>query len=279
MYSPPDHQYIFFSRVLCGGCTVEIFVISHRFVSDSSCQEKNMNDSTLTIILPTYNESENILPLIKKILDVVHPLEILVVDDYSPDNTQGIVNKFSQSHPPVKIISNNPKLGLTQSIQTGIDNAKGKYIAWMDADFSHPPSLLPKLLEAVGCCDIAIGSWLVPGGCDKRKEFIPKLFSNVINKMCQILFGTFVHAYTSGFIMTKKSVVSNFRLRGAYGEYCIDLLVRSHRKNRTICEIPFDCISRKKGKTKTAPDLWTFIAKGFLYVEIVVKLVLEKHST
>lgn len=228
-----------------------------------------MKRPSLSLILPTYNEKDNIIILIKKIESIIHPKEILVIDDHSPDRTGQIVNNYAKTHPYVRTIINNPPLGLTKSLQTGIDKASGKYIAWMDADFSHPPQILPQMLEVIKSTDIVVGSWLIPGGTDKRKEWDQKIFSRIMNLLCQLWFGTFVHAYTSGYIFTKKDLLKQFRLRGNYGEYCIDFLVRNHRAGKTIVEVPFTCVSRRFGETKTAPNLRKFLSNGLRYIQML----------
>jgi dolichol-phosphate mannosyltransferase len=108
-----------------------------------------------------------------------------------------------------------------------------------------------------------------------RNEKIHALLSNVINRLCQFLFGKSVSAYTSGYVLTTKKVLSNFRLRGNYGEYCIDFIVRSQRQHLKITEVPFNCVSRRKGVTKTAPDALTYVNKGLGYLKMILVLLMR----
>jgi glycosyltransferase involved in cell wall biosynthesis len=231
-----------------------------------------MKPNNLSVILPTLNEKENIYNLVRQIDRIINPNEIIIVDDNSTDGTDLEVKKLNQILPNISLTINNPAIGLSKSIQKGIDLAKSKYIFWMDADFSHPPTLIPVMWEKIQKSDIIVGSWLCRNGRDDRTEIIPKILSLIINRTCQLLFGTQVTAYTSGFIMTNKSVMAKIPLRGIYGEYCIDFLVRALRANNKIIEIPFICASRNFGLTKTAPNIFTLFKNGIRYLLVVWKL-------
>lgn len=229
----------------------------------------------VSVVVPALNERENILSLLLTINKEFNPAEIIVVDDSSPDHTALIVQKNKKVLPNVKLIINNPPLGLTGSIQKGINlaDSKCKYIAWMDADFSHPPKILNIMYQKITRADIVVGSWLTKDGGDKRKEKMIVFLSFIINKLCQILFGNTVNAYTSGFIMTRRSIIKDFKLKGDYGEYCIDFLVRNQRMGRKIATVSFNCYSRKFGVSKTAPNLIKFISRGIKYLTIILSLV------
>lgn len=237
-----------------------------------------MKNIPLSVLLPTYNERDNILSLIQQIRNVINPQEIIIIDDGSPDGTANVVDEAYRFHREIRIIVNKTREGLTKSLQKGIVHARGTYVVWMDADFSHPPELLCRMYSKIHSADIVIGSWLVKGGKNLRKELIPRICSNLINYICQIVFSKSIHTYTSGYVMTKKSLVTDFELKGDYGEYCIDFLVRSQRRNCKIIEIPFTCISRQKGLTKTAPDPITFFIKGLGYFRIILALLLSRQA-
>lgn len=199
---------------------------------------------SLTILLPTYNEAENINPLIRAIKKLVPGADILVVDDNSPDGTAKIVKN-------TRVLLRTKNRGLTNSLQDGISATKTDLIGWMDCDFSHPPEIIPTLIQQHA--DIAIAG---------RKSY--PLFSGIINTLCQLCFGRDIHDYTTGFLVAKRTVLKNIDLRGHYGEYCIDLLVRAKRKGYKIIEIPYDSPPRASGESKTSLKLgWGYLATVF----------------
>ncbi len=110
----------------------------------------------LSVILPTYNERENIGPLIVEIMRYVNPKEIIVIDDASPDGTARVAQSLKKRIPCIKVKNNSFRNGLTASIQQGIDLAQSKYVAWLDADFSHPPYLLRRMYHEIQRADILI---------------------------------------------------------------------------------------------------------------------------
>jgi dolichol-phosphate mannosyltransferase len=234
-----------------------------------------MKTIPLSVILPTYNESENIIPVISRIEKAVNPREIIIVDDNSPDSTGQLIARYQVRHNNVKCIINNSRLGLAASIQKGIDNARSEYIAWMDADLSHPPELLMNMFSRIKSNDIIVASWLINKGKDERREFVQKKFSLCVNRLCQMVFGNQIHAYTSGYIMTTSSILKMLPIRGKYGEYCIDFLVRAKWKKLNITEIPFICVSRTSGQSKTAPDPLTYIENGYRYLMTILQLEIK----
>src|SRR3989344_8764924 len=116
----------------------------------------------VSVILPTYNEAENIIKLIKEISNVIkHKKEIIVVDDNSPDGTSSIVKKFKTKNKKInlRLETRFRNRGLTNSIRRGIELAKGDIIVWLDCDFSMPPKVVPRLLEKIEKgYDIVVGS-------------------------------------------------------------------------------------------------------------------------
>jgi len=233
--------------------------------------------NNLSVIIPTYNEKENIGPLIVEIMHYVNPKEIIVVDDASPDGTARVAQSLEKRIPCINVQHNPVRRGLTASIQQGIDVAQSKYIAWLDADFSHPPYLLKQMRDEIKGADILVGSWLCHGGKDKRTEAVTRLFSFFINTVCWIAFGTRIRTYTSGYIFARKSILRRFRLTGNYGEYCIDLLVRNLAPGAVIKEIPFICTSRVSGVSKTGTNVIDYIGKGWLYIKLVTELIFQGY--
>jgi dolichol-phosphate mannosyltransferase len=143
----------------------------------------------------------------------------------------------------------------------------------MDCDLSMPPSDVPKLVQAVlAGADLAVGSRWVAGGADVAHGAMARTLSWLINGFAILLVGNQVHDYTSGFIAARAEVLEKIRLRGDYGEYCIDLLGRALRSGYQLCEVPYVCVPRSTGESKTGVNLWDYLVKGRQYVHTVWRL-------
>ena len=226
-----------------------------------------------TVVLPTYDERENIGPLIERILaSVDRPLEIIVVDDDSPDGTWQVVKDIAAGDPRISLLRRTEERGLTSALVAGIGLARGEVIAWMDCDLSMPPEVLPSLLETTKTVDIAVGSRYVQGGADVGHSLVGQLFSRTINLWASLFLGWGVKDYTSGFMAVRRCVFERITLRGDYGEYCIDLLARAQCLGFTIREVPYQCVPRQKGESKTATNSLGYIRHGWKYVLTVLRL-------
>jgi dolichol-phosphate mannosyltransferase len=237
-----------------------------------------MSDHTgmVSVVLPTYDERENIGVLIKRILASVDgPVEVVVVDDDSPDGTWQIVRNMAAEDPRIRLLRRMDERGLTSALLAGIDLARGDLIAWMDCDLSMPPEVLPSLLEAADRVDIAVGSRYVEGGADVGHSLVGRLFSRTINLWASLLLGWGIKDYTSGFLVVRRHVLDRIRLKGDYGEYCIDLLARAQRMGFSVREIPYRCVPRLQGESKTATNAWGYLSRGWKYVLTVLRLWMQ----
>lgn len=237
----------------------------------------------VSLILPTFNEAENIIPLIKAIKKAVKkPLEIIVVDDNSPDGTSKIVSKYQKKvADKVFLITRYKNKGLTNSIRDGILAAKGEVVVWMDCDFSHPPQFINKLLDKIDeGYDIAVASRFIKGGGfqGKRGENLLAIFlSRLMNYSIQFMLGGEFKDYTSGFIAVRLNVIRAIKLRGDYGEYFIDLIYKALAHKFKVVEIPFVNLPRKSGESKTGSNLYEYIMRGRKYIILSFQLLIEKH--
>lgn len=229
----------------------------------------------VSIVLPTFNECDNIIPLIEGLQRNMGatPTEIVVVDDNSPDGTGGIVAAFADAHENVQLVRRVGVRGLTSAIQTGIDHSKGDVVVWMDCDLSMPPEVVPSLVKAVDSgYDIAIGSRFIPGGQDVGHSWTGRAFSRGINLFAALMLGRQVHDYTSGFIAARRAIFDHLTLTGDYGEYCIDLLGRVQGLGLSVKEVPYICVPRCQGESKTALNPWGYLRRGRKYVATVLRL-------
>ena len=224
-------------------------------------------------MLPTYNERDNIGPLIEAILaNLNQPTQIIVVDDDSPDGTWQVVQEMATNDERIELLRRTDERGLTSALNAGITRAGGDVIAWMDCDLSMPPEKLPELVGALAECDLAVGSRYVKGARDAGHSFAGRAFSWTMNFCTSLLLGFAIRDYTSGFIAAKREVFDQITLRGDYGEYCIDLLHRARKKGFRIKEIPYCFVPRKSGESKTATRVWDYFRRGIKYVILVLRL-------
>jgi dolichol-phosphate mannosyltransferase len=216
----------------------------------------------ITIIVPTYNETENIT----RLRDAIHlslqraqilDYEILVMDDDSPDETADVVNAWQD--PRVRAVNRRGKMrGLSAAVIDGFGEAKGDIVGVMDADMSHPPSVLPKLIEAVqGGMNLAIGSRYVAGGAIENWPFKRRFTSKAACFLA--LPVTRVQDATSGFFMMRKSIVEGVRLNPAGFKIGLEVCVKSKHQGRWK-EIPYTFTDRTAGESKLSLYvIWCYI--------------------
>lgn len=242
----------------------------------------------VSIILPTYNEFENIIPLIKAIeTKVKNKKQIIVVDDNSPDGTSTIVRNYANKNAEANITleTRYKNKGLTNSIKRGLALADGDVIVWMDSDLSMPPVVINKLLDKIKAgSDIAVGSRFVKGGgfkMDKstlqKDSVLAIILSRIMNYSIQILLGSDFKDYTSGFIAARKIVFSKINLRGDYGEYFIDLIYRAKAHKFRLEEVGYICLPRVWGESKTGQNILQYFKRGIKYIFLTIQLLIEKN--
>lgn len=233
---------------------------------------------SLTVILPTYNERDNIPILIAGILSAVQTsVKVLVVDDNSPDGTSEVVAEIAAREPRVLLLRRTTERGLTSAIWAGIRAADTDAVSWMDCDLAMPPETIPLLLERLAAgADVVVGSRYVRGGSDPGHSLMARAFSVLINTFASSLLGWRVRDYTSGFVAARKSVFDKIALRGDYGEYCIDLLARAQQMGFRVQEVPYICGARFSGESKTGASFTDYIRRGWKYVTTVVRLATRK---
>lgn len=240
----------------------------------------------ITIILPTYNEAENIAYLVRAIhLSVKDDHEILVVDDNSPDGTSRVVQELIENNdvPHLRLITRLHNKGLTNSIWDGITHAEGDIVVWLDCDFSMPPEVIPKLIAEIDAgYDVAVGSRFVRGGSFKKDtsgtedSWLAVVLSRLMNIFIRNMLGYSFKDYTSGFIAIKKDIFKHIQLEGDYGEYFIDLMFRVLMLNYKVKEIPYICLPRRQGHSKTGSNIFDYAKRGRKYIAVTMGLFGEK---
>ncbi len=209
-----------------------------------------------TVVIPTYNERENIQALIPQILELPR-FRVLVVDDSSPDGTAGVVERLAGADPRVELLLRPGKQGLGTAYVAGFRRALAEgadYIFEMDADFSHDPRYLPRLLEAAEQrYDLALGSRYVAGGGTTDWGFTRQLISRGGNLYARAVLGLPVMDATGGFRCYRRRVLAALDLGAIQSNgysFQIELVYRTLRAGFQIGEVPIIFPDRRVGKSK-----------------------------
>lgn len=207
------------------------------------------------VFVPTWNESSNISPLIHEIFAQAPEVDVLVIDDQSPDGTSTIVNDLKTQYPQLHLLEREGERGRGWAGIAGYIwslNNKAKYVIEMDADFSHQPQYIPSIIEALKHNDVVIASRYMPGGKDLRPGLMRRTISRMANLYQQVLFKTHVKDCTSGYRGYRAEVLESIGVRdlNTWGPAILsDVLYRVIRKKFSIKEIPIEFPDRERGKS------------------------------
>lgn len=214
------------------------------------------------VVLPTYNEAENLPQMVGEIFSLgIEGLEIIVVDDNSPDGTGQIAEELASRHPGrLRVIHQPGKLGLGSAYLRGFEEALARgadYIVQMDVDFSHSPSCLPLFLEKMKSCDLVIGSRYVEGGkVDERWSIWRRLLSRGGNLYARLVTGLSVQDTTSGFRCYRRKVLEDLPPIGSEGyAFQIEIAYLCQKKGYRLCELPIYFEDRALGRSKMSPAI------------------------
>ena len=205
----------------------------------------------ISIIIPTYNEKENILKLVPHVFNTLKEQaltgEIIIVDDASQDGTGEAAEKLKKTY-PMQILHRPGKLGLASAFLEGLLLARYPILCLMDGDLSHPPELLPQLYLPLqqGLADIVVASRSIPGGKTVGWPWHRHVGSWVAQILARPLVP--VRDTTSGYFMFKKSVISRVRLFPQGFKIGLEIMVRGNYKK--IKEVPYTFQDRTQGKSK-----------------------------
>lgn len=215
-------------------------------------------NTEVSIVIPTYNESENIkgiLHLIKEHLPKNTIVEAIVVDDNSPDGTGKIAEDYFKSLKEktlytINVINRKTKEGLSSAILNGIEQAKGKIVVVMDSDFSHPPQLIPKLVEVLkqSKTDIVVASRYLKGGNIQGWSLKRKIISKIGTIIAKKGLGIKQSDPMSGFFAFNKDVIKGINFDAIGYKLLLEMIVKA--KGVSIKEIPYTFLDRQNGKSK-----------------------------
>jgi dolichol-phosphate mannosyltransferase len=229
------------------------------------------------VCLPTYDEKDNVVPMVEAILAATPEVDVLVIDDNSPDGTGRLADGIAARQPRVHVLHRAGKQGLGKAYLAGFAWAleRGyRFVLEMDADFSHDPAYLPGMLEAAREADLVLGSRNVPGGGTRNWGVGRKLISRGGSLYARTILGIPVRDLTGGFKCFRREVLEAIDLPSVectgYA-FQIELTYRALRKGFRVKEIPIVFVDRRVGHSKMSRRIvlealrkvWSIRASGF----------------
>jgi dolichol-phosphate mannosyltransferase len=212
--------------------------------------------ATALVVVPTYNERDNLPLLVDGLMQ--HPnVRLLVVDDQSPDGTGQLADALALEHPGrIKVLHRTANRGLGRSYIDGIKLAISEpvdVICQMDADLSHDPSQLPRLIEGASRGDVVIGSRYVPGGMIVNWPKRRRLLSRFANTYIRLVTRLHAHDCTSGYRCWRREAIAALPLDKFISDgysFLVEMLFVASRRGFTIAEVPITFVERRLGESK-----------------------------
>jgi dolichol-phosphate mannosyltransferase len=207
--------------------------------------------ATISIVVPTYNERERLSDLVEAIFAAYSAEqvegELIIVDDNSPDGTGALADELA-SRFRIRVVHRAGKLGLGTAVIEGFEAASAAIVGVIDADLSHPPSLLPSMLAVMQSegADLVVGSRYIPGGGTRNWERSRLLMSRIACVMARGL--TPIRDATSGFFLIRRELARGVRISAGGFKICLELLVRS--RPASVVEVPYVFVGRTAGQSK-----------------------------
>jgi dolichol-phosphate mannosyltransferase len=215
----------------------------------------------LTIVVPTYNERDRIEQLVEAVFAAAaaHDLSLamVIVDDNSPDGTGAVADTLATRY-PLRVIHRAGKLGLGTAVMDGFHVATTPVVGVMDADFSHPPALVPELYQAFQSvnADVAVASRYIPGGSTPNWPWKRRLLSRTACLLARGLSP--IRDAASGFFLIRREIAADTTIKAGGFKICLELIVRGGA--RRLIEVPYRFDDRELGDSKMS----TREALGFL---------------
>ena len=212
----------------------------------------------IVVIIPTYDEAENLPRMVSALFAIPLDLEVLIVDDASPDGTGQIADDLSTAHPgQMSVIHRTAKLGLAtaylQAFQS-LFKSNVDAIVHMDCDFSHDPAVLVEMAKCIESCDVVFGSRYIPGGStDVRWSLWRKALSGWGNFYARTILGLSTRDVTAGFRMWRREALQSLpleRVKSSGYVFMVEMSYLADRMGLKICETPIHFADRRWGKSK-----------------------------
>ncbi len=214
------------------------------------------------IIVPTYNEAENLPRLAETLLSLDLDLGLLVVDDNSPDGTGEMADQLAADDSRVMVLHREGKQGLgtayVQGFQHGLANSDAKLFVQMDADFSHNPFKVPELVETARQGAVAVGSRYVAGGGVKNWGLGRRILSRGGSLYARMILGLPINDVTGGFKCWPRLVLEDLGLDSIKSNgyaFQAEMSYRAHKKGHALREVPITFVDRRVGQSKMSPGI------------------------
>jgi len=210
----------------------------------------------VSIIVPTYNESENIVDLTRLLLELPLQATVIIVDDNSPDGTGRLADEMSAADPRVQVVHRAGKLGLGTAYMAGFKKALADgadLIVTMDADFSHHPKYIPAMVALAGTNHVTIGSRYVPGGGVEHWEWYRRFLSWSANHFARLLLGLKANDCTAGFRCYHREVLLSIDLDTIFSNgysFLIEMAYKCQKRGCSFGETPIIFANRARGTSK-----------------------------
>ena len=219
------------------------------------------------IIIPTYNEKENIISLIETILGLNPEFEVLVVDDNSPDGTADMVKELQNKFPRLFLHQRIGRRGFGSSylyaFKRILPEEHYKTIVMMDADFSHNPEEISKMIEKLSGSDVVVGSRYVRGGKIENWSWKRRLLSRFANFYARTILGAPIHDFTTGFMCFRRDILRSINLNLIKSEgyaFLVELKYKMFKAGFRMTEHPISFIERREGESKMSfKNIWEAI--------------------
>ena len=227
-----------------------------KMTTDSCCTQEKRGTGSTWVVLPTYNEAENLPLIVEAVLSLPREFDVIVVDDNSDDGTAEIADRLASANARVHVLHRPSKLGLGTAYLAGMRAAlaAGAQAAiTMDADLSHDPALLPEMARRAERFDIVVGSRLAKGGGLEGLSRFRRLFSILANAYLRAMLGVRCSDFTSGYRAYGKRAMQALSASGIAGRghaALPELLFRARRLGLSIAEVPIRFRRRHAGRSK-----------------------------
>lgn len=222
---------------------------------------QSQRSATTIIVIPTYNEADNIAVVTSRLRDAAPLVDILIVDDNSPDGTGEIAEQLASVDSAISVMHRASKEGLGAAYIAGFREALRRnyeFIGEMDADGSHQPEQLHRLLGAIGDADLVIGARYVPGGSVINWSRHRKWLSVGGNRYIRLLLGTSLTDATSGYRLFRSHALESIDLNTVHSRgyvFQADMAFRCLQLGLRVVEVPIDFVERERGVSKMTPDV------------------------